>query len=320
MTAFLGYVLPYGQMSLWGATVITNLMSAIPWVGQDIVELKKTELPTIGTINRYALKKGKKERINKSGFITIPYSFLALLVGLIDGNGYFLIHKTSKGYIKINLTISFNIRDLSILQHIKSIMNIGEITTYPKVKKPDTCKFIINKTDLQEVFFPLLFYHKIFFLTHTRRNQFDKVIYILEKDKKIYSEIPKNVPTVFKLPKTASGYLSLPFFKNWIVGFTIAEGSFLVKANKDACFQLKQKTHILLFDAFKLIFDSNHKIGVDNNIYNLFSVCSKSDIQKVINFFSFSGNQPLLGHQYIRYIQWLTYLRNSERYCGLNYP
>ena len=35
---FLGYVLPYGQMSLWGATVITNLMSAIPWIWQDIVE------------------------------------------------------------------------------------------------------------------------------------------------------------------------------------------------------------------------------------------------------------------------------------------
>lgn len=35
---FLGYVLPYGQMSLWGATVITNLISAIPWIGKDIVE------------------------------------------------------------------------------------------------------------------------------------------------------------------------------------------------------------------------------------------------------------------------------------------
>ncbi len=35
---FLGYVLPYGQMSLWGATVITNLISAIPWIGQDVVE------------------------------------------------------------------------------------------------------------------------------------------------------------------------------------------------------------------------------------------------------------------------------------------
>jgi len=36
---FLGYVLPFGQMSLWGATVITNLLSAIPVFGQDIVEL-----------------------------------------------------------------------------------------------------------------------------------------------------------------------------------------------------------------------------------------------------------------------------------------
>jgi ubiquinol-cytochrome c reductase cytochrome b subunit len=37
-TAFIGYVLPWGQMSLWGATVITNLISAIPYIGKDIVE------------------------------------------------------------------------------------------------------------------------------------------------------------------------------------------------------------------------------------------------------------------------------------------
>lgn len=36
-TAFLGYVLPWGQMSFWGATVITNFASAIPYVGKDIV-------------------------------------------------------------------------------------------------------------------------------------------------------------------------------------------------------------------------------------------------------------------------------------------
>jgi ubiquinol-cytochrome c reductase cytochrome b subunit len=36
-TAFLGYVLPWGQMSYWGATVITNLFSAIPLVGEGIV-------------------------------------------------------------------------------------------------------------------------------------------------------------------------------------------------------------------------------------------------------------------------------------------
>nr|YP_010954691.1 cytochrome b [Dorcus davidis]WMW30076.1 cytochrome b [Dorcus davidis] len=37
-TAFLGYVLPWGQMSFWGATVITNLLSAIPYIGQLIVQ------------------------------------------------------------------------------------------------------------------------------------------------------------------------------------------------------------------------------------------------------------------------------------------
>nr|YP_008474868.1 apocytochrome b [Meyerozyma guilliermondii]AGS44076.1 apocytochrome b [Meyerozyma guilliermondii] len=36
-TAFMGYCLVYGQMSHWGATVITNLLSAIPFIGQDIV-------------------------------------------------------------------------------------------------------------------------------------------------------------------------------------------------------------------------------------------------------------------------------------------
>ncbi|MBM3649109.1 MAG: cytochrome b [Alphaproteobacteria bacterium] len=37
-TAFMGYVLPWGQMSFWGATVITNLFSAIPVVGQSVVD------------------------------------------------------------------------------------------------------------------------------------------------------------------------------------------------------------------------------------------------------------------------------------------
>nr|YP_009266283.1 cytochrome b [Yunnanacris yunnaneus]ANJ44362.1 cytochrome b [Yunnanacris yunnaneus] len=37
-TAFMGYVLPWGQMSFWGATVITNLLSAIPYLGTDLVQ------------------------------------------------------------------------------------------------------------------------------------------------------------------------------------------------------------------------------------------------------------------------------------------
>jgi len=312
------YVLPYGQMSLWGATVITNLLSAIPIFGHDLVELKN-RLPTIGKVSTHAFKKGrvKKSEKDKNEFLSIPYPFLAMLIGLIDGDGCIIINKTTKGYIKINLSIVFNIRDLSILQYIHSILKLGKITVYSKF---GVCKLIINRTDIQEIFFPLILHHKLCFLTNIRREQFNKAMYILQNELKFFTEIPSIVPTMYPLPESALGYTKLPFFNNWIVGFTVAEGSFLVKSNKDACFQLRQSIHNTLFESFKLIFDTNRKIGLDNNSYNLFSVSTKADIQQVINFFSFAGHHPLLGYQNIRYEQWIIYLRNSKRYKSLKFP
>lgn len=82
----------------------------------------------------------------------------------------------------------------------------------------------------------------------------------------------------------------------------MAEGSFFVKKNNDGCFQLKQKVHIMLFEAFKLVFDTNRKIETENGLYNQFAVSSKADVQKVINFFSFSGYHPLIGLKSIQYL------------------
>jgi hypothetical protein len=332
-TAFLGYVLPYGQMSLWGATVITNLMSAIPWVGQDIVEFKKITnyctivatalmLPTIGTVSTHALKKGnRKIRLDKKEYLAIPPSFLAFLVGLIDGDGYIQVTRTTKGFITIKLVISLHLEDLSTLEYIRSVLKIGKLTIYRDLRSP-SCKLIINRTDLQEVLFPLLIHHGIFFLTETRKAQFDLAMLILKNDKKVYDQIPaiKDIPTIFELPKTALGYTKLAFFKNWIVGFTMSEGSFFVKKNNDGCFQLKQRVHVMLFEAFKLVFDTTRKIDTEKGLYNQFSVSSKADIQKVIDFFSFSGHHPLVGLKGIQYLKWLTDLRNSSRYGNLNFP
>lgn len=338
-TAFLGYVLPYGQMSLWGATVITNLLSAIPWIGQDIVEsikitlisflfciiilfsFKTSLLPTIGTIHRNALKKGNKTlKLNKEEYTEIPSSFLAFLAGFIDGDGYIQITKSPKGFIVIKLTISLHIEDISTLEYIHSVLKIGNINTYKDLKSP-TCKLVINRTDLQEVLFPLLIYNNIFFLTNTRYNQFNLAMHIMKNNIKMYNEIPadNNISPIFELPKTPYDYISLDFFKNWIVGFTCSEGSFFIKCNKDACFQLKQRVHVNLFEAFKVVFNSNRKIGLTDK-YNQFSVSSKADIQKVINFFTFSGLHPIIGLKYIQYIKWLNNLRVSSRYSNLNYP
>lgn len=100
----------------------------------------------------------------------------------------------------------------------------------------------------------------------------------------------------------------------------MSEGSFFIKNNNDGCFQLKQRVHIMLFEAFKLVFNTSRKIDIEKGIYNQFSVCSKADIQTVINFFSFSGFHPLIGVKGIQYFKWLKSLRNSSRYHNLNFP
>ena len=309
-------------MSLWGATVITNLMSAIPWVGKDIVEflknVKHKVFETVGSIHKNALKKGKKNlNLNKQEYLLIPPSFIAFLVGLIDGDGYIQITKTDKGFITIKLVISLHLKDLATLQYIKSVLNLGIITIYKDNKSP-TCKLIINKTDLQEVFFPLLIYHNIYFLTNIRCNQFNKVMFIMQNDLKKFEEIPQEIPEVFILPSTAIEYTKLLFFNNWLVGFTMAEGSFFIKNNNDACFTLTQRLHIKLFEGIKLIFSTNRKL--ENTIFSRFSVSSKADIQTVINFFSFTGLHPLVGLKNIQYLNWLDNLSKSTRYKDLKFP
>jgi hypothetical protein len=108
----------------------------------------------------------------------------------------------------------------------------------------------------------------------------------------------------------------LIFFTNWIVGFTIAEGSFHIKNNKDICFSLKQRAHELLFETFKIILNTNRKINNHKN-YSKFAVSSIKDIQKVINFFSFSNLHPLVGYKLTQYNNWLEEIKKSQRYKNI---
>jgi hypothetical protein len=134
---------------------------------------------------------------------------------LIDGDGYIQITKTTKGFIAIKLVISIHLKDISTLEYIRSVLNLGKITIYKDNKSP-TCKLIINKTDLQEILFPLLLHHNIFFLTETRNNQFNTAMVILDKDIKRFDLIPdiNNRVKLFNLPVDAVDYVKLSFFKN----------------------------------------------------------------------------------------------------------
>ncbi len=67
--AFMGYVLPWGQMSFWAATVITNLFTAIPWIGEDI---------TIWLWGAYSVDEPLLNR-----FYSLHYLFPFLIVGVV---------------------------------------------------------------------------------------------------------------------------------------------------------------------------------------------------------------------------------------------
>lgn len=169
-------------------------------------------LPTIGEIHDNALKKFHKV-MNKEDYISIPSSFLGFLSGLIDGDGYIQITKTGKGFITIKLTISLHLDDISTLEYINSVLKLGKITIYKDLKSP-TCRLVINRTELQEILFPLFIHNKIFFLTETRINQFNLAVYILKNNIKKFEEIPSKIDNVFKLPENPFDYTLLSFFKN----------------------------------------------------------------------------------------------------------
>jgi hypothetical protein len=146
-------------------------------------------------------------------------------------------------------------------------------------------------------------------------------MYILENNIILFSDITTVSLFTQKifLPTTALGYYQLPFFFNWLVGFTIGEGSFMEKNNGDFSFSLVQRTHTLLFAAFQLVFNSTRQIE-ERSGYTRFVVSSKKDIQSVVNFYSFSNLHPLLGYKLVQYNNWIKGLKNSSRYADLKLP
>jgi LAGLIDADG endonuclease len=135
-----------------------------------------------------------------------------MLLRIIDGNGYICITKTKEKYIKLCLVISLDIKDLSLLLYIQSILGLSIVSIYPKLGVKKICKLIINKTDLQNVFFPLLIYHNMFFLFKNRLTQYSKALYILRNNIILFSNIPCKSFSYYDLLKNNEDYLNLKNF------------------------------------------------------------------------------------------------------------
>lgn len=145
-------------------------------------------------------------------FLHTPFSInkniLALIIGFIDGDGYIRITKKSNiydiNYIYISLIINLHENDLNLLKYFQNHLNIGRVyhitpkkgNKFPKrgdlSLQNKLARLEINKTELFNIFIPLLEDNNISFLTEKRQKQYLLLKYIKNNNLLFYKDINKN--------------------------------------------------------------------------------------------------------------------------------
>lgn len=115
ITAFVGYSLPYGQMSYWAIKVITNLLTVIPYVGTSLVEY------IYGGYNIGTATLGR--------FYAIHYILPIILVGLVMLHLITLHNKGGTNQLGINSTRSITLINFHPYFTIKDILGFGGLLT-----------------------------------------------------------------------------------------------------------------------------------------------------------------------------------------------
>lgn len=259
--------------------------------------------------------------------IDINLILLYKFIGFIDGDGYIRVTKKSKykddiwiiDYIYISLVINLNENELDLLNKFNTELKLGKVYYITPKKGNKLARLEINKTDIKNILIPLLDHYKIQFLTETRQRQYLLAKFILNNNIIKYNDINKyqnDINNYINNNLIKYKFNKLSYFNYWLVGFTMAEGSFLKKRNKDICFQLKQKYNFELFNNIKKVFNINKGISINKDKYIQLSISSKKDIQKVIYFFN-DDNNHLLGYKNIQYKKWLLDLKSNNRYKNL---
>lgn len=274
------YVLPYGQMSLWGDKF---------YYSTDATKVSKPD---------------KK--------------FMSLFMGIVDGDGYieigpqkqYNLSGTAKSTIRARLVIRLHSRDSALLVYLSKVLGVGSISS---LKSVNQTRLIFSKKDLTNIIIPLIKNYNLQFLTANRRNQFALLNYIIDNHI-IHWDNVNYIPSCSEF--SIQDILNFSFFADWVVGFTVAEGSFGVKGKGEAFFQIKQKgieNYNIIKAICFLIVNREPNIKVDSQDCYQLTLSSKADVQKVVNFFS-AFDTSLCGYKLIQYNEWLNCLKSSNRY------
>ena len=158
--------------------------------------------------------------------------------------------------------------------------------------------------------------NSIEFLTYNRRKQFFLFKYILENNIKHWDNLDlKQIDNLFLKYNNKLKFLdiiNLPYFNNWLVGFTIAEGSFYKKSIGTAHFSIVQ-SGLENYQIIKAIHfyvkgpaSLDYQIKPENSKVFRISFSSKTDLNFIIRFFE---NNQLLGLKKVQFDNWKSFVK-----------
>ena len=347
------YVLPYGQMSLWGATVITNLMSAIPLVGQDIVEFiwggLCTDEPHYGDIVlKILLIAGTSPNLGFAYDLSLIYILIiyvkiamtwrksagvrsihtsqasqrlhaedltyAYLVGLIEGDGYFSVTEKGK-YLTYELGIELSIKDVQLIYKIKSLLGIGVVSFRKRNEIEMVTLRIRDKNHLKKFIIPIFDKYPMF-----SNKQYD---YLRFKDALfsniIYAQDLAEYTRGKDCLNSIKSIIDKTYFPAWLVGFIEAEGCFSVyKLNKDndylvGSFDIAQTDAHVLISAISRYLSFTTAVHIDKTNCSKLKVTGVRSIENII-YFLHNAPIKLMGNKKLQYLLWIKQLRTIPRY------
>lgn len=274
------------------------------------------------------MERRKSAGIRKNSYFEVPQRLhagdltYAMLVGLIEGDGWFSISKKGK-YLMYEFGIEFSIRDVQLIYKIKDMLGIGTVYFREKEGRSKTVLLRVrNKSHLCAVILPI--FDKYPLLSN---KQYD---YLRFKDAILkglkYSE---DLDLNYTRPSTPLNSVvfitNVNYFSAWLVGFIEAEGCFSIYTPSDrklkvASFDIAQKNGENLILAITNYFSFTQKIYKDNTNCFKIKVSSARSLENVIYFLK-SAPVRLQGYKKLQYLLWLKELRQIPNYTKkINIP
>lgn len=333
-------------------------MSAIPWVGQDIVEFLwgglnqlLIEEPNNSNVVQQILLNARISPIIVFGYDCV-YIFVkkpkawgqpagvrhistvkasqrlnaenlsyAYITGLFEGDGFFTVSQKGK-YFQCEVGIELSIRDIQLVYKIKNLLSVG-VVGFRERKGIKMVSLRVRKKDhLINFVLPIFDKYPLF---SNKQHDYLRLKFVLLSNIVLHNDIADYTRPTVPLNSIES-ILNAAYFSAWLVGFIEAEGCFSVyKLGKDndyfiASFDVSQINGNILISAIRKYLSLTPNIYIDKTNNSRLKVTGVRSIENVIKFID-KAPVKLLGYKKLQYLLWINKLRITPRYAEkINIP